>query len=471
MKKIFLSIILMLSFACLFHTFATAQERSMIIKERPFSDKISIQLLSLVDEYHTAKDISAWQKKFPHAIFSDGKVLIEAVSIHEDAGMLLKEIEAASIDIKAVSHFERILNGIIDLDNVIKLHGLTHLHHVRLCPTPFLKKGSVTSQGDKALRADVARTTFALDGTGVKIGVLSDSYNTLNGAANDIASGDLPTAGVQVLEDLTGSGWSDEGRAMLQLIHDLAPEADLAFRTAFKGTAHFANGITALRQAGCKVIVDDIGYLAQPFFMDGIIARAVDNNVNNGVTYFSSAGNSGVLSYEGTNEFSADTFSIDGIPYQLYDFDAGAGTDFFQRVTVPRNNSIQLSFQWDEPFFSATGVGSKSDVDILLLTSDQVATINGIKTASGSVVAAAIDDNIRNGDAVEILTGNNRHTSSILYLAIGLYAGPAPTRVKYIVFDGITTINEHNTNSSTCFGHPNSEKAIGVGAAFFGSTP
>lgn len=471
MKKILIFATLTLTFTCLFYASATSQEQLIINKKRLFSDKISIQLLSLVEDYNAGKDITAWQKKFPHAIFSDGKVLIEAISNHEDASILLKEIEGANISIKEVSHFERILNGTIDIHNITKLYGLSHLHYVHLCPMPSKKKGTVTSQGDKALRADVARTTFAVDGTGIKVGVLSDSYNALKGAANDIVSGDLPAAGVQVLEDLTGSGWSDEGRAMLQLIHDLAPSADLAFRTAFKGTAHFANGITALRQAGCKVIVDDIGYLAQPFFMDGIIARSVDNNVNNGVTYFSAAGNSGVLSYEGTNEFSSDIFIIDGEEYQLYDFDAGTGTDFFQRVTVPVGGFVQLSFQWDEPFFSATGVGSKSDVDIFLFTSDQVNTINGKKTAMGSIIATAFDDNIRSGDAVEILSDENTHTSSTLYLAFGLYAGTAPTRVKYIVFDGITSINEHNTNSSTSFGHPNAEKAIGIGAAFFGSTP
>ncbi len=54
-----------------------------------------------------------------------------------------------------------------------------------------------------------------------------------------------------------------------------------------------------LRDEGCDVIVDDITYITEPFFKDGVIAQAVDEVTSTGVNYFTSAGNFGDKSYEG----------------------------------------------------------------------------------------------------------------------------------------------------------------------------
>src|SRR5262249_17911952 len=155
------------------------------------------------------------------------------------------------------------------------------------------------SQGDKVLRADVARALYGVDGTGVLVGVLSDSYNCLFGAASDMVTGDLPPTVTVVQESTCASGArSAEGRAMRQIVHDVAPGASLAFATAFGGQASFATNILALRNMGAKVIVDDVGYSTAPMFQDGVVAQAVDNVKATGVAYFSSAGNQARQSYE-----------------------------------------------------------------------------------------------------------------------------------------------------------------------------
>ncbi|GAI51543.1 unnamed protein product, partial [marine sediment metagenome] len=107
--------------------------------------------------------------------------------------------------------------------------------------------GSVTSEGDSVLLAAQARTAFGVDGSGVKVGVIS---NGVEHWSISEASGDLPSS-VDVLK--TGSG--DEGTAMLEIIHDLAPGASLAFYGS-SSSSDMLVGIGALEAAGCNVIVD-----------------------------------------------------------------------------------------------------------------------------------------------------------------------------------------------------------------------
>ena len=128
-----------------------------------------------------------------------------------------------------------------------------------ISPHTAVKIGAATSEGDTTHKAFSARGTFNTDGTGVKIGVLSDGVSHL---ATSQATGDLGP--VTVLPGQVGSG--DEGTAMLEIIHDLAPGAQLFFATAGGGIASFAQNIRDLRSAGCDIIVDDVGYLVESLF-------------------------------------------------------------------------------------------------------------------------------------------------------------------------------------------------------------
>lgn len=163
----------------------------------------------------------------------------------------------------------------------------------------------------KATGVDVLRDRYNLDGTGITIGFLSDSFNTaetfdisgnLDNYATNIAKGYLPSD-VRVLQDLAEPGATfDEGRAIAQLIHAVAPGADLVFHTGLGGANDFAQGIQALVAAGADIIVDDVGYnppiipdvpldfldLEPP---DGPINQAIDLVFNQGISYFTDAGN------------------------------------------------------------------------------------------------------------------------------------------------------------------------------------
>ncbi len=163
----------------------------------------------------------------------------------------------------------------------------------------------------KATGVDVLRDRYNLDGTGITIGILSDSFATaeafdafgnLDTYATNIANGYLPS-GVNVLKDYAAPDATDEGRAISQLIHAVAPGAKLAFYTSEGGVNDFGQGIQALANVGADIIVDDRGYVPQNFpdvpldLLDleppnGPINQAINAVVNRGISYFTSAGNS-----------------------------------------------------------------------------------------------------------------------------------------------------------------------------------
>ena len=85
-----------------------------------------------------------------------------------------------------------------------------------------------------------------MNGTGVKIGVLSDGVEYL---AEAQASGDLGS--VTVLPGQQGLG--NEGTAMLEIIHDVAPGAELFFASGVNNLATgFAENIRARRRGGLR---------------------------------------------------------------------------------------------------------------------------------------------------------------------------------------------------------------------------
>lgn len=428
--------------------------------ENPFigknlSSKLGFHLTHLY--YSNLENSPQNTGNFSFFSIEDGKVAVELFPTNNSSELLS---DLTQLDFTLNSSFGQIIAGEIAITELITLTQLDSLHFARPIYQPLPNVGSTTSQADEAVQADVARELFHVTGEGVTIGVLSDSYNNLGGAARDIASGDLPSD-INVLRDLA-SGGSDEGRAMLQLIHDLAPNADLAFRTAFGGKVDFAQGILDLAQAGADIIVDDVVYLNEPFFQDGVVAQAVDQVVAQGVTYFSSAGNSGRNSYESEFRNSGQVFDLGSFQLEAHDFDPGAGVDLFQEITVPQGGQVSFSFQWDEPFFSVSGgTGARNDIDIFLLDEDNT-----------RILAGSLDFNIGN-DPVEIFsfTNDGSFNSNQFNLAIGKTLDSAsPELMKYVGF-GNFSIEEFNTESSTLFGHANAEGAEAVGAAFFGDTP
>jgi PKD repeat protein len=401
-----------------------------------------------------------------------GRILVDARSV-ADAELLLSDLNR--LGLHKGSRFGNTVSGWLPIGVIRKAAALDSLQ-VLSASIPMTNTGSVTSQGDMAQRSDVARSDYIVSGAGVKVGVLSDSYDQQGGAANDVVSGDLP-GGMQVLDDSANCGdiffpqpCSDEGRAMLQIVHDVAPGADLAFHTAFHGFAGFANGIVALADAGARVIVDDVMYLSEPMYMDGVIAQAVDQVKAMGVAYFSAAGNQARDSYEHDYVNSGEMLYIDigGVLYPggfMHDFDPGPIKDTEQAHTIPAGQCAIFSVQWDSPFGSeAAGTGTQNDLDIWL-----------VDESESLIVAYDAHENIPTGEPVEIMQFCNDGlfvptNPPVFKLIIALWDGPQPGLMKTVLF-GSASIDEHATNSGTLYGHANAAGAEAVGAAYYQDTP
>ncbi len=451
------------------------------------NSKVAQELWGLYQEYQQDANQKNWQRNIQAKgydtvlVLLEDKVLIEAIA-EQDAQALKTSLD--NMGMERGSAYGRMVSGLFPIAKVAQLDGLTNLRFVRAGYRPISRAGIVTSQGDAAQGSDLARIVCGLTGTGTTIGILSDSYNAQEGEAYGIATGDLPGPGnpnknfvpVINLSDLPFG--SDEGRAMAEIVHDVAPQATLAFHTASLGQADFANGILRLADdVESDVIVDDVLYYAEPFYQDGVIAQAVDQVKAKGVTYFSSAGNQARQSYESEFRPVADTAKLtegDGFPigdYILHDFDPGPGVDVFQRIVIPYGTT--LAFQWSQAFASicTTSLGAESDMDIFVFTREG---------DFSSAIFGSLNGNIGN-DPFEFLSVNTNFSTEV-YIVIGKFVGipefdfqvfdsnPNPERIKYQYFGGDLT-EEYATKSSTIVGHANAAGAIAVGAVPYFNTP
>ena len=222
---------------------------------------------------------------------------------------------------------------------------------------PSTEKFAITA-ADHAMGSDVARATLkthagaVINGTGVTIGIISGSFNSLGGANNDALQGYLPlnAAGtgsgvVQLAADQPGQQ-ADEGRAMAELVHQVAPGAQIDFFPAPGNEQEMAAGITQMVSAGVNIIVDDLDNTDEPFFqVAGPIDTAIQDAINAGVSYFTAAGNFGNAYYQAA--FKPTTTTLAGVPGTVAAQTFSDGTTL-QTITLTVPTTIAL--QWDAPF-------------------------------------------------------------------------------------------------------------------------
>jgi Subtilase family len=321
--------------------------------------------------------------------------------------------------------------------------------NVNALPNGSLSVGSRSSEGDRVHRASTARGTFNVDGTGTKIGVLSNGVTNLAAAQT---AGDLGI--VTVLAGQTGTG--DEGTAMLEIVHDLAPGAQLYFATGTSTIAQFAQNIRDLRTAGCDIIVDDVSYFAESAFQDGTpgatntnggaVTQAVNDVVAAGALYFSSAANSGNKSDNTSTTWEGDfasggTLAVVPGGGLVHDFDPSAAVAQSNIITLGGGTGVPINLSWSDPLG-----GSTNDYDLFVLNN------------AGTAVSVS-STNVQTGtqDPYEQVNTNNTTNRRVV---IRQKAGAANRFLHLGLNGGRMT---HNTPGET-HGHAASSGGYGVAA-------
>jgi hypothetical protein len=441
-------------------------------------------------------------------------VLVDAVTRGDP-----QQLQAAlvALGLQHPSVYSNDVSGWLPVTQLDAATARAEVHAIRAA-MPRTRSGATTSQGDFVQHSDVTRSANSLTGAGVTVGVLSDSYDCYavyaqnnvpaagaagyanNGfsaaAATDISTGDLPST-VNVVEEADCMNYGaplqlpfgDEGRAMLQIVHDVAPGASLAFHTAENGEADFASGIGELAAAmsaggaGAKVIADDVGYFDEPFFQDGIVAQAIDAAEARGVAYFSAAGNDGTLAYDNTApSFSTVSTTAPNAGEHLLNFDAsGATTTTSLPVTIASlipGEYVAIVVEWDQPYVTgaANSGGATSHIDVCITGAsgtDEITDYAGNAATCSGANATGVDS------YQVMIVGNPANAAGntaaeTLNIVVGLADGTAPPgRIKVAVEDdgAGSSINAFQTNSATLQGHPGAAGAAAVGAAFYFTTP
>ncbi|WP_328649658.1 S8 family serine peptidase [Amycolatopsis sp. NBC_00348] len=307
---------------------------------------------------------------------------------------------------------------------------------------------TLTSQGDRAHNADIARQQFGVTGVGVKACALSDGVDSL---ATSQAKGELPP-NVDVIAGQEGDG--DEGTAMLEIIHDLAPNAALGFASAFNSDASFADNIRKLRfESHCDVIVDDVIYFKESPFQDWIIAQAVNDVTANGALYFSSAGNEGNV-LDGTaghweGDFVDSGKSVGKFAGVAHNFAGAAGNQIYEPLSDASSAGVPVTLHWSDPLGA-----SSNDYDLYLLNS------------AGAVVDFSQDVQDGTQDPFEILQtpafgGTGLRLAVVKFSGEGRYLSLSALRGRFK--DSADGLKAYNTPGVTV-GHSAARDAFSVAA-------
>ena len=315
------------------------------------------------------------------ARYSTGALKVDAsgrvqvvIALTDTSPATLEALNRRGLAMQLVNRQLGTVQGWVAVEDLETLAGESAVRKIRPPNYARSRTGSIDSIGDSLHRCDKARA-LGFTGAGVKIGVISLGVANL---AEAQATGELGP--VQVLS--AGDPSDNEGVAMMEIIHECAPNAELLFSAVNDTELGMINSMNALLAAGADIIVDDILFTTEPVFEDGPVAHA-NRTVGRSALRVAAAGNDALHHYAG--------MFFPGIP----DGETGGtrhnfgGGDTLLRVVISGDSTATLVLQWANPFGKAT-----DDYNLCA------------RQTNGALIGCSDDVQNGNDDPIEVLDVN-----------------------------------------------------------------
>ena len=368
----------------------------------------------------------------------------------------IRELKAFGAKVDLVDRNLRKIQAWIPFDVLSKLEQNSMVTRVTIPDYAQVNRGAIVTEG-KAVIESTKLLDLGFTGKGIKVGILSDGATSWRTARD---SGDLPSdftvfgscdKGEEDIANCRFQGTCNEGTAMAEIIHDLAPDAEIAVYSV--GTSmEFIRGLRVLsKDFDADIIVDDLGFFGEPYFFDGPIAEAVDA-LPSKVLYVSSAGNSGSRHYD-SQQYNSRGYSnpFTGRFERVHSFDNSSASNvgsFYHGLAIRPDSAVRVIMQWEQrsPVFNRMFDFGMVGYDL-----------------SGNIVDISNFNNIGFDYGLEFLCLPNLTTETqVNFVSLFQDAGNADTNFK-IYFLGASGI-EFPQSRGSLFGHPSLERVIAVGA-------
>lgn len=411
------------------------EKKTAAALDSSWKTKLSTDLLQLLDDQYLSPgqsraDIMAIMEKTGEIRILDTDIEVR-IAARTTSPAVSSDFEKLFTELTLDPVYGRI-GGWIKASNITSLamqKGVVSLA-VQIPP----RTSEIRTEGDYLLETISFRNTTGLSGEGIRVGVISDGVDGL-----DMMKGARELPDVTVLSDTIGG---DEGLAMLQIIHDIAPNATLYFHDRGSSQIEYVHALDQLIIQGCNIICDDITYV-EPFFEDGYISQnIIDRILSYNILYITAAGNFAKEHYQ------APFSGYEDQGYQWHDFNGSKSRDL--HFTVSPGLAGHVIIQWDDRF----GLSS-NNYDLFLYDE------------SGREIARSVNLQDGDDDPMEWVRFVNSGDQPKKYTVrvVQAAADDAVIEMYVLPLSGRSVVLDPYVSEDSIFGQQSVSQALVVGAA------